>query len=147
MHMKMNLTTSALVAILGLALASVPFTAQAQTSTNATTTATTAPTAATTTKPAAAKKAAKTQYKGSITAISATSVTVASTEKTLTLAITPSTKFGVKSAKKDYTAATQADFAVGDAITGSYSTDGTGALVANTIHKKAAKTAAATPAQ
>jgi hypothetical protein len=143
--MKISLTSSALVAILGLALASVPVTAQAQTSTNAATTATTAPTAATTTKPAA-KKAAKTPYKGSITAIDASSVTVASTEKTLTLSITPSTKFGIK-AKKDYAPATQADFAVGDAVTGSYSTDAAGATTANTVHKKAAKTAAATPAQ
>ncbi len=54
----------------------------------------------------AAKKAAKTPYKGSISAIDASSVTVASTEKTLTLAITPSTKFGIKGKTKDYTAAT-----------------------------------------
>ncbi len=128
--MKITLLTPALVAILGLALAGAPSTAQAETSTNSTT------------APASAKaaKSAKTQYSGAITAIDATSVTVASKEKTLTLAITPKTTF-----KKDKAAATLADFAVGDKVTGSYSKDASGAMTANSLHKKTAA-AAQTPA-
>ncbi len=80
--MKNTLITSALVAIVGLAFVGASITAQAQT-TNAP--ATTAP----------ATKAVKTPYKGSITAIDASSVTVASKDKTLTLAITPETKYKV----------------------------------------------------
>lgn len=133
--MKITILTPALVAYLGLALAGAPITAQAQTSTNTTTATSPA------TTPAPKKtKSASTQYKGSITAIDATSVTVANTKKTLTLAITAKTKF-----KKGKEVATLADFAVGDAVTGSYSTDATGTMTANSLHKKTPK-AAATPA-
>ena len=134
--MKISLFTPALVAILGLALAGAPVTAQAQ-STNTATSAAAAPTKAPVTK----KKAMKTPYTGSITAIDASSVTVASTKKTLTLAITPTTTF-----KKDKVAATLADFAVGDQVTGSYSTDASGAMTANSLHKKTVKPAAMTTA-
>ena len=127
--MKITFLTPALVAIVGLALAGAPVTAQAQTSTN------TPPD--TTSTPAKAPKAAKTPFKGSITAIDATSVTVASTKKTLVMAITPKTSF-----KKDKASATIADFAVGDAVTGSYSTDASGTLTANSLHKKTPKPAA-----
>lgn len=132
--MKNIILTPALVAILGLALAGAPFTAQAQTSTN------------TTAAPAAPAKVKKTktapvQYQGSITAIDASSVTVASTAKTLTLAIAPTTKFLVN--KKP---ATLADFAVGDKVTGSYTADATGALTAHSLHKKTKSTTAAAPA-
>jgi riboflavin synthase alpha subunit len=128
--MKNTIITTALVAIVGLAFVGASMTAQAQTSTNA-------PVA---TAPATkAKKAQKTQYKGSITAIDASSVTVASKEKTLTLAITPTTKFLV-----DKAPATLADFAVGDAVTGSYTKDSTGAMSAASLHKK--KSAASKPA-
>jgi hypothetical protein len=133
--MKISLFTPALVAILGLALAGAPVTAQAQTSTNS------APaTAAAASTPAKVTKTAKVPYKGSITAIDASSVTVANTKETLTLAITPKTTF-----KKDKVVATLADFAVGDKVTGSYTKDATGALTANSIHKKTVA-AAATPA-
>jgi hypothetical protein len=71
---------------------------------------------------------------GSITAIDATSVTVTTTQKTLLLEITPKTKF-----KKDKAVAGIGDFAVGDLVTGSYSVDPTGALTANTLHKKTPK--------
>jgi len=125
--MKNTLITSALVAIVGLAFVGAPVTAQAQT-TNATSS----------TAPAPAK-AKKTPYKGTITAIDASSVTIASKEKTLTLAITPKTTF-----KVDKAAATQADFAIGDAVTGSYTKDSTGALSAASLHKK--KTATTAPA-
>jgi hypothetical protein len=123
--MKNTLLTSALVAILGLAFVGAPLTASAQ-STNAP--------AATPTK---AKKAAKTPYKGSITAIDASSVTVASKEKTLTLTLAATTKYAV-----DKKPATAADFAVGDAVTGSYMTDATGAMTAASLHKKTAKAVA-----
>jgi len=126
--MKITLLTPALVAILGLALAGVPVTAQAQTSTNAVTTA----------APAKEKKVKPTNYSGSITAIDATSVTVSNKEKTLTLAITPKTTF-----KKDKAAATVADFAVGDKVTGSYTKDASGAMTANSLYKKTPKAPAA----
>jgi len=136
--MKITLLTPALVAILGLALAGAPVTAQAQTSTN---------TAAAPATPTKSTKPVKTRYTGSITAIDATSVTVESSKKTLTLAIAPTTSY-----MKDGKAATLADFAVGDKVSGSYTKDATGAMTAASLHKKAkaAKTAApaaaATPA-
>jgi hypothetical protein len=130
-HMKNTLLTSALVVIVGLAFVSAPLTVNAQT-TNAPTTSAPAKTT---------KKADKTPYKGSITAIDASSVTVASKDKTLTLAITPTTTFKVNKAS-----ATAADFAVGDAVTGSYTKDATGAMSAASLHKKSAKPAATAPA-
>jgi len=132
--MKITFLTPALVAILGLAFASAPITAQAQSSTNSSSS--TAP------APAKDKKTKPTPYTGTITAIDASSVTVAGTKKTLTLAITSATTY-----KKDKEAATLSDFAVGDAVTGSYTTDDSGALTAHSIHKKTAKPAASsTPA-
>ncbi len=81
------------------------------------------------TAPAASTKPVP--YKGTITAITATSVTVQAAKGPITLAITADTKFrGGKSA---------ADFAVGDKVTGSYTTDATGALTAHSLHKKKAK--------
>ena len=125
-----NLLITALVAIVGFAFIGAPVTAQAQTATNAT-----APAAASTApkvkEKGEKKKSDKTPYSGSITAIDASSLTVASTKKTLTLAIAPTTTF-----KKDKAAATVADFAVGDKITGSYTTDASGAMTAASIHKK-----------
>jgi len=136
--MKITLLTPALVAILGLALAGAPVTAQAQTSTNSA--AASAP-AKTTTKTATAKKIVKTPYTGSITALDASSVTVASTKKTLVLAIAPTTTY-----QKDGKTATLADFAVGDKVTGSYSKDSTGAMTACSLHKKTPKPATTTAA-
>ncbi len=121
--MKLTLITPALVAVLGLALASSSIQAQ---------TTAAAPAA---TAPAKAKKA-KTPYSGSITAVSADSITVQGA-KTLTLAIAPTTTY--KGGK------TITDFAVGDKVTGSYTKDAAGALTAASVHKKVAK-AAATPA-
>jgi hypothetical protein len=96
--MKITLPITALAAVLGFALASIPATVHAQTPA-----ATTAPAAATT--PAAPKKA---KYSGVLTAVDATSITI--TDKTVapkTLAITPATKI-----KKDSKPATLADFKV-----------------------------------
>jgi hypothetical protein len=139
--MKITLLTSALAAIVGFAFIGAPVTASAQNATNAT-----APAAPSTApKVKEKKKSAKTSYEGSITAIDASSLTVTTSKKTLTLAITPTTSF-----KKDKLAATAADFAVGDKVTGSYTTDATGALSAASVHKKtvaAPAAAAAAPAQ
>jgi hypothetical protein len=131
--MKITLLTPALAAILGLALAGAPVTVQAQTSTNTVPAATPAPTTA--------KKAKPTRYSGLITALDASSVTVTSTKKTLTLAIAPTTTF-LKDGKK----ATLADFAVGDKVTGSYTTDATGVLTAHSLHTKTPKPVATTTA-
>jgi hypothetical protein len=135
--MKITFITPALVAFLGLALASVPVTAQAQTSTN-----TDASTPAAASAPAkVAKKGKPTQYQGSITAIDASSVTVATSKETLVMAIAPTTKY-----LNNEKPATAADFAVGDTVTGSYTKDAAGALTAHSIHKKTSKTAATAPA-
>jgi hypothetical protein len=128
--MKHIFLSSALVAVLGFALASAPVTAQAQ-STNA---APSAPTA-----PAKAKaKAAKNQYKGTITAIDASSITVKTASSSLTLAVASTTLFQFGTAKKN-TPATAADFAVNDAVTGSYTKAADGTMTAVTVRKKAAK--------
>ncbi len=115
--MKLTLLTSALVAVLTLGCVSV----QA---------ATTASTTTTTVKAATVKK---TPYKGTITAVdaAANSVTVQGAKESMTLAVTPETKF--KGGKA------LADFAVGDKVTGSYSKDASGATTACSLHKKAAK--------
>jgi hypothetical protein len=151
--MKLTLITPALVAILGLALASAPVTVQAQTTAAPAAAPTTAPAAAPTaaTAPKAPKAKKPTNYGGALTTIAAdgTSVVVTSSKKTLTLALDAKTKF-----KKDKKPATLADFAVGDKVNGSFSVDATGAMTAvsldkTTPKKPAAKTtpaAAATPA-
>ena len=137
--MKINLRTSALAAILGLALAGVPVTVKAQTPTTPATPTTEA--APATPAPAKVKKPKPTPYSGTLTAIDTTgnTITVASTAKLLTLTIAPTTKI-----KKDKVVATLADFAIGDKVTGSYIKDATtGALTAYSLHKgaKAAKKA------
>jgi len=126
--MKITLLTPALVAILGLALVGSTVTAQAQTSTNS----------AVATAPAKAKL---TKYEGTLTAVNASSVTVTTTKAALTLAIAPTTEI-----QKDKKTATLADFAVGDKVTGSYSTDSTGALTAHSLRKKSAAAPAKTAA-
>jgi hypothetical protein len=132
--MKITLLTPALAAILGFALASTPVSAQTDMGSNATApaapSATTTTTSTTTTTPA---PKAKIRYMGKITAMSATSVTI-SGKKDLTLTIAPTTTF-----LKDKMPATAADFVVGDKITGSYSMDDSGAMMANSIHKKSSK--------
>jgi len=136
--MKITLLTPALVAVFGLALAGAPVTAQAQDTTSTTdssaSTSTSDSTATTPAKKSKGEKSAKTPYSGTITAIDSTSVTVASTKKTLTMTFTPTTKF-----KNGKTAGAQSDFAVGDAVTGSYSTDSSGGLTVNSLNKKGAK--------
>ena len=130
--MKLILSTSALAAYLGIALASVPATLSAQTPTA--TDVTTAGAAATT--PAPTKKSKPTEYEGTLTAIDTTAniVSVASTAKLLTMSITPATKI-----KKDKKPATLADFAIGDKVTGSYTKDATGTLTAYSLHKSKPK--------
>jgi hypothetical protein len=137
--MKLTSSISALVAVVGLALASAPVTLQAQTTATTTATGTTTP----------VKKSSPktTEYQGTLTAIDPTANTITvttSASKMLVMAITPKTKY--KSS-----APALANFAVGDAVSGSYTKDATGAMTAYSLHKKTAKakkaaTAAAAPA-
>jgi hypothetical protein len=149
-QMKNNIIASALVAVLGLALTTLPSLAQTDTNsapaapstpaaTPSATTTTTTPTTPTTpppTKPSKSSKTAKagkkTPYSGKITALSATSITVQGKEA-MTMAISATTKFRVDKKKSD-----PSTFAVGDSITGSYTKDATGAMTAASIDKKSA---------
>jgi len=130
--MKKTIIVPALVAVLGFALASAPVTIKAQAATT-TSTSTTTPT-----KPAktAKKKSEYTQFpKGSkISAIDASSVTLTTAKGDLKLAIDAKTGFEVDKKKSDASA-----FAVGDVVTGSYSTGADGSLTAHNIRKKTAK--------
>ena len=136
MHMKINLLTPALVAIVGLALVSAPVTVQAQTSTSAT-----APAAPSTAPKVKEKKKSEfTEYKdASITAIDASSLTVTTPKGSLTLAIAADTKFAKLEGKKK-TPATVTDFAVGDKVSGSYKANADGTMTAHSVHKKVAAT-------
>ncbi len=134
--MKITFLTPALVAVLGLALAGALVTVKAQTPAPA-------PAASTNeqvpdkTAPATAPVTKKTPYKGSITAIDASSVTVKTASASLTLAITADTKFQFGTSKKN-TPATAADFAVNDKVTGSYLKNADGTTTAATVRKKQA---------
>ena len=132
--MKNTFITSALVAVLGFALASAPVTIKAQTTPTQTTAATT--TGSTTPSKPAKKKSAYTPFpKGStISAIDATSVTLKTAKGDLKLAIDAKTGFQVDKKK-----AAATDFAVGDAVTGSYSTGDDGSMTAHNVRKKTAK--------
>jgi len=139
--MKITAPTSALAAILGLALAGSSVALHAQTTTNSP--AATAPAPAT--APAKPKSTVKpTEYDGTLTAIdpSGKSITVTGTKRTLVMAVTAKTKY-----RKE--APSLAKFAVGDKVTGSYTKDSTGALTAHSIYTKPTTTAkkpATTPA-
>jgi hypothetical protein len=121
--MKPTLLSTALAAVLVLALSGTA--AFAQTNTMAT------PAAPTTTVKKA--KSAYTAYpKGStITSISATSLVLNTSKGALTLVIDASTKIEVNKKKAAVT-----DFAVGDAVTGSYATGADGTLTAHSLRKK-----------
>ncbi|MCE0484334.1 MAG: hypothetical protein LV479_08870 [Methylacidiphilales bacterium] len=136
--MKKSLFTTALPALLGAALVSLPFTLHAQTTPTATTTA------------PAAKSTAKskyTSYAGKLTAIDTANndVTVTGTKRTLILNLATTTTYQV-----DKKSATLSSFAVGDKVTGSYLKNADGSLTAHSLHKstvrKSAAKAAATPA-
>jgi hypothetical protein len=120
--MKLTLLSSALAAVLVLACTPV----QAQTPAPV---ATSTPGMAASTTPAMSMKPVP--YKGTITAMTATAVTVQGAKAVMTLAITPDTKYrGGKAVT---------DFAVGDKVTGSYTKDASGAMTAYSLHKKKAK--------
>ncbi len=136
--MKSTFCITALVALLGFALASTPLTVSAET---------TAP------APAAKTKAAKAPTaSGTITAIDATAntVTIQTTkkqgDKSESFTVTSTTKI-----KKDKKAATLADFAVGDKVTIGY-TEAAGVMTATSLYpsggkpSKKDKAAAAAPA-
>jgi len=131
--MKLTLPLTALAAVLGLALAGIPVTANAQTTATGTTTAS---------KAAAPKKTA---YSGTLSAVDTTGNTITITDKTVapkTIAITATTKI-----KKDKKPATLADFKVGDKVTGSFTTDATGALTAASLNTTTAKAKTKTAAK
>ena len=123
--MKINILSSALAAILGLALIGTT-TVKAQ----ATATAPTTPAAASATK----SKGDFTPYKGKVSAVDASSVTVTTSSGDLKLAVDDTTKIQVAKKKAAIT-----DFAVGDAVTGSYTKNADGTLTAHSLRKKAAK--------
>jgi hypothetical protein len=130
--MKIQLLTTALVAIVGLAFVGAPVTVSAQTSTNATAPA--APSTAPKTKEK--KKSDYTQFpKGSkLSALDATSATITSAKGDVKLVIDATTGFEVDKKK-----ATAADFAVGDEVTGSYKVNADGTNTAHNIRKKTPK--------
>jgi hypothetical protein len=131
--MKITVSLSALVAILGLALAGIPVTVQAQTTTPA-------PAADTATPPAKAKKPKQPNYRGVLTAIDTTgsTITVSTSKKdptkVLMLKIDAKTKI-----LKDKQPATLADFSVGEAVSGSYTKGADGKLTAASLHFKTPK--------
>jgi ABC-type Fe3+-hydroxamate transport system substrate-binding protein len=138
--MKLTLLTPALVALLGLALASSNVHAQT----------TTTPPPGTQTMPAnttsapSTKTAGKQQFGGTVTAVDAASNTVSvhSKKHDVVVSVDASTKL------KGFTAI--GDVAVGDKVSGTYETDGSGKMMALSLSKrqpKAAKTTAAPAAQ
>jgi hypothetical protein len=132
--MKNTFITSALVAVLGFALASAPVTVKAQATPTQTPAATS--TGSTTPSKPAKKKSAYTPFpKGAtISAIDASSVTLKTTKGDLKLAIDAKTGFEVDKKKSDASA-----FAAGDAVTGSYATNADGSFTAHNVRKKTAK--------
>ena len=122
-YMKINILSSALAAILGLALIGTTVNAQ----TNA------APATSTATS-ATKEKGDFTQYKGKVSAVDASSVTVTTASGDLKLVVDDTTKVQVSKKKAAIT-----DFAVGDAVTGSYTKNADGTLTAHSLRKKAAK--------
>jgi hypothetical protein len=125
--MKNTFIVSALVAVLGFALASAPVTVSAQTTASTSTT--------TPSKPAKTKSTYTSFPKGSkISAIDASSVTLTTAKGDLKLAIDAKTGFEVDKKKSDASA-----FAAGDVVTGSYSTGTDGSLTAHNVRKKTAK--------
>jgi hypothetical protein len=137
--MKISLLSTALAAVLGLALCGTAVNAQT----------TNAPAATTTTMapaPMAATPKAKSSYtsypKGAtITSISDTSVVLNTSKGPLTLAIDAKTTIQVNKKKAAVT-----DFAAGDAVTGSYVTNADGTLTAHSLRKKKVAAAMAAPA-
>ncbi len=116
--MKPTLLSTALAAVVVLALSGTAVHAQTNTM------------AAPATSTAPSTKVTKTPYKGSITAIDASggSITIQAASGPMTLKITATTKYkGGKSL---------ADFAVGDTVTGSYTKGDDGSMTAYSLHKK-----------
>ena len=128
--MKLILSTSALAAVLGCALACAPVTASAQTNTSVSP----SPAPAMDSGMKEKKKADYTEYKGTVTAMDATSLTVKNSKGEMKLMTDSSTMYQVNHKK-----AAMTDFAVGDKVTGSYMTGDDGNMMAHSVHKKASK--------
>jgi hypothetical protein len=123
--MKLNTIT---LAVTALVLACAPACVQAQTTNTMSTTSSSTTTAAPSMK--------KIEYKGTVTAVDASANTITvqnSKATTMTLTITPDTKFRG--------GASLSDFAVGDKVSGSYMKDSMGMMTAASLHKKGMKKA------
>jgi ribosomal protein L19 len=133
--MKLNLISPALAAIVGLAIASAPLTASAQ-STNAApmSTSTTGTTAAVAPKAKEKSKSSYTAYSGTLSALDATSVTVTTKKGDLKLMVDSTTMVQVDKKKAEFSS-----FAVGDKVTGSYATGADGTMTAHSLRKKSTK--------
>jgi hypothetical protein len=126
--MKLTLPSQALAAILGLALAGAPLTTHAQTT--STTTSTTSMTSTTSTPTAPKPK----MTRGLVTAVDAAGSTISvenKTDGTRTFSIASTIKI-----TKDKKPATLADFAVGDKVYITYTTDASGTLTATKLSGK-----------
>jgi hypothetical protein len=126
--MKLTSLSTALAAVLGLALCATAASAQTNTAPMTSAPATTVSTAPMT----ASTKAKKTPYKGTLSAIDASgaSITVQGATGPMMLKIMPNTKYRG--------AAALTDFAVGDMVTGSYVKSDDGTMCAYSLHKKKA---------
>ena len=119
--MKLTLLTPVLASI--LAMACVPALADASAAASVAN-------SSSSTSSSTATSSKKIPYKGTITAVdsSANTVTIKGAKSTMTLLVTPATKF-----KGGFALV---NFAVGDVVTGSYMKDATGAMTAASLHKK-----------
>ncbi len=132
--MKNTFVTSALVAVLGLALAGAPVTVKAQAA-STTAAPATAPTTSTTGTSTAAKapkkKSQYTPFTGTLKSLDASSAVVTTKKGDVTLTVDATTGFHVNKKK-----AAATDFAAGDTVTGSYATNADGTFTAHNINKK-----------
>jgi Cu/Ag efflux protein CusF len=124
--MKPSLLKSALVAVAGLALCA-PVALQAQT-----------PTDTDAAMSAASSKMKKTEYKGVVKAIDATTITVTTKKGDLTLTLDDKTIVQVSKKKAAIT-----DITVGEKVTGSYTKDAGGTMLACKVNGHPGKMAAA----
>ena len=127
--MKPSLLKSALVAVVGLALCA-PVALQAQTPTD-----TAASMAAT------SSKLKKTEYHGVVKSVDASTITVTTKKGDLTLTIDDKTTIQVNKKTAAIT-----DITVGEKVTGSYTKDASGTMLACKVNGHPGKTAPAAPA-
>jgi hypothetical protein len=137
--MKLNLICSALVATVGLALASAPLTTSAQMTNSAPMSSSGTMTGTSTPMMSAApskkeKKGDYTPYMGTISAMDGSSVTVTTKKGDMKLMVDSSTMVQI-----DHKKAELSSFATGDKVTGSYMTGSDGTMMAHSLRKKSSK--------